>query len=372
MSDPISAPARPTPLWQDIVKALLFFSLLLVLAWVLFEARRILLPFLLAGVLAYVLHPLVSYLEMLGFRRSFAVLLIFIILTALLAALFYAVAVLVWQELPRLDVQLPQYVSAARASAIRWESQWSWARDFHVFDRVTGFYISFLRSIVGRLPAILSSLLALGLYAVLVPLVSFSILSAGRSLVQQGMDLCPGRWMEKFLSLIYRFDAVLGGYLRAVLADGAVVGVSAFLGLFVLGVDYALLLGALACVANIIPYAGAIAVGSVAVAMAFFQTGGAALPVKVAVFFLALRFMDDWVFQPFILKRSVDLHPVAVIFALLCGGEVGGFWGLVLAVPAFCIVMEVVKIFSAWYLSETGMGVTSRELWEAASKPWIV
>ncbi|MGQ0643934.1 MAG: AI-2E family transporter, partial [Elusimicrobiota bacterium] len=93
---------------------------------------------------------------------------------------------------------------------------------------------------------------------------------------------------------------------------------------------------------------------------------------KVAALFAVVQFVDNWFLEPLVLRRGVDLHPVAVIFALLCGGAVGGAWGLLLAVPILCVLKETSKIFSTWYLAEEGVREPSRDVWEAAKRPWIV
>jgi putative permease len=362
--------------WREFLKALLLFSLLLAAARFLFEVRAVVLPFALAGVFAYVLNPAVSFLERRGVRRSSAALILYAGLLSAAIFLLYGAAVVAWRDLPRLRMELPGYLDRVRAAAHQAEAvlaeAWPWLRERKVFEHALAAAGSFLQGKLTAAPAYLGTVFSLGLYVVLVPFAGFFFLRDGPRFFQSLLDACPGRWVERFVGLFCEVDAVLGAYLRAVLAEAVAVGFLSWAGLRWLGVDHAALIGFLAGAGNLAPYLGPTVGGVLGAGAAFFQFGNFAMPLKVAVLFAAVQLVDNWILEPIILRRGVNLHPAAVVFALLCGGAVGGAWWLLFAVPALCVLKESSKIFSTWYLAEAGMRELSRDVREAAARPWIV
>jgi len=364
------------PLWQAILKALLAFSFLLGALWFFYAARSVLLPFFLAGVFAYVLSPLVAVLQTRGLRRDAAVVLVYLVLTTVVVAAFYALAVVLWQELPQFKAQWPGYVEKTRQTIADTEAAFGerlpWLKQQKVFENVFGHVMGAAQGLAKSLPGVLSSLFSLGLYMIIIPFAGFFFLRGGRDFFQSVLDYCPGRWVEKSVSLFFEIDDVLGHYLRGVIIEAAAVGVLASVGLWLLGVDHALLIGTLTGLGNLAPYVGPIVGGALGAGVAFFQFGDFAMPLKVVGLFAAVQFIDNWFFQPVIMRRSVNLHPVSVLVALLCGGQVAGGWGLLLAVPALCVLKETGKIISLWYLSERGITSLPKDIAEAAAKPYAV
>jgi predicted PurR-regulated permease PerM len=360
-----------------ILRALLLFTAFLTVAWFVHAARVVIAPFATAAFLAYITNPVVNFLEVRGVRRSSAVMGLYLVFVILLGSLAYSFFNFWGKEIPRFQYQWPQYLQQVNSTVIKLQESLraEWPRlgasvDLpSLVDRGMEWVGTRLKSSPLEY---LSTLGYAGLNIVLVPFVAFYLLKGGPAVFQRVMDACPGRWMEKFMSLFHKADEVVGNYLRGVLLDAAVVGGMAALGLAAMGVHYALLLGALVMLLNFVPYVGALIGAVAAILTAFLQFQTVWAPVRVAILFAALRFLDDWVFQPMILRRAVDLHPAALVLALLCGGEVWGFWGLVLAVPVVCVAKETVVILVDWYRSERGLTSLPVPLARAAAKVWVV
>lgn len=196
-------------------------------------------------------------------------------------------------------------------------------------------------------------------------------------LLGQCSGLLPGNQIFEnpcrlYLSLFYEIDGVLGNYIRGILLEALAVGTLSAAGLMWLGVENAALISAAAGIGNIIPYLGPSVGGVLGFSVAFFQFQNVVVPLKVLGVFAAVQFIDNWFLEPFIMKRSVDLHPVIVLLALMCGGQIAGFWGVLLAVPVAGVIHELMKILAVWYSSEYRRRSIHRDLWEASAKPWIV
>ncbi len=359
-----------------IFRGLFLFSLVVLTVWFLFAVRTVLVSFFLAIVLAYVLNPFVSFLERRGLRRHYAVLALYAVFLSGLVFVFYWALIVVWEDLPQLRYEWPAYMArlhgmAEKAQSVLSES-WPVIREKRMFERFVRLVVQWAEAGLWDAPAYLTSFLAVGFNLILVPFVGFFFLRGGRAFFQSTLDACPGRWTEKFLSLYYKVDEVLGKYFRGVLLQSLAVGGLSMIGLVVLDIKYAALIGVVAGLGNLIPYLGPVLGGFVGVGVAFFQYNSFGMAFKVALLFLAIQFIDNWVFQPLILKRAVNLHPVIILFALLCGGQLAGVWGLLIAVPAACLVKEAIMVFSKWYLSEKGFYDIPKDVSDISLKPWVV
>lgn len=211
-------------------------------------------------------------------------------------------------------------------------------RSFDLADELEHWGANFSSSLVKHTPELISSLISGITLAVIVPFVVFFLLSEGRSLKRSLIELVPNRHFELVLNLLYRIDKQLGGFIRGVIIYALIVAGLSMIGLRIIGLRYYIAVGIFAGLSSMIPYFGAIMgvlLGSVA-AMFQHQTPEAALPV-VAVF-LVIHLLDGVFISPMVMARNVDLHPVAVVFVLLIGGELLGVAGMIVAVPLTAIL----------------------------------
>jgi predicted PurR-regulated permease PerM len=126
--------------------------------------------------------------------------------------------------------------------------------------------------------------------------------------------------------------------------EGIVVGVSAALGLAMLGVNYPLLLGVVTGLANVVPYLGPIVGGAAATLVAAVQFKSLALLVQVAVLYLSLKLVDFLVIQPWVIGKGNDLHPVLLVASIIVGGHALGIIGMVIAVPTITILQKIARL----------------------------
>jgi predicted PurR-regulated permease PerM len=197
---------------------------------------------------------------------------------------------------------------------------------------------SFSASLVKRTPELIGSLISGITFAVIVPFVVFFLLSEGRALKRSLIELVPNRHFELVLNLLYRIDQQLGGFIRGVIIYALIVAGLSMLGLRIIGLRYYIAVGIFAGLSSMIPYFGAIMgvlLGSAA-AMFQHQTPEAAIPVIIV--FLIIHLLDGVFISPMVMARHVDLHPVAVIFVLLIGGQLLGVAGMLIAVPLTAVL----------------------------------
>jgi predicted PurR-regulated permease PerM len=353
-------------------------ALLLVgtLCWFLYSVRAVMAPFLLAAVLAYLLNPLVSFLETRGVRREKAVLVLFVTLLGLTTAVVYWGLVVLWQDLPELNASWPVYMrqaeSAMRKAQTALEFEWPYFQKTKILERTINDTMAWIQLNLWHSSMVVTSVLKFTVNLILAPFIAFFFLRGSAQTAQMALDACPGAWVERFLSLLNKFGEVFGNYARGVILEAFMVGVLTVVGLQMIGLDYAALIGVATGSANMIPYFGPVLGGAVGLVAALFQYSNLTGPLRVLILFLVIHYIDSWILQPLIMKRAVNLNPVTVTFALLCGAQLGGVWGLVFAVPLAGLLKEAGTVFYVWYRAERGLIVQSKEFALAASRPWVV
>jgi len=175
------------------------------------------------------------------------------------------------------------------------------------------------------------------------------MLLGGNKNVDTIVDIAPPSAVETILSVFYEIDSVLGKFIRGQLIEASFVGLMSVVSLSVIGVNFAIIIGIAAGLANMIPYMGPFIGFSFAMIVALVQFHSFIAVVKVALIFIAIQFLDNNFVQPLVVGRTVNLSPVAMIFAMLAGAQVFGFLGIVFAVPVAAMIKTVFFLLISKY-----------------------
>src|SRR5699024_9866975 len=204
-----------------------------------------------------------------------------------------------------------------------------------------------------------TALLALGMHLLLVPVIMFYLLRDWDRMVAWIHDQVPRRHVATIDELAGETDNVLGQFIRGQLSVMIVLGLIYVVGLWLVGLDLALVIGVIAGLVSFVPYLGVI-VGLLLSSVAVLVQTGAFFPlIWVALIFGFGQIMEQIVLQPLLVGDAIGLHPVWVIFAVLAGGQLFGFIGVLLALPAAAAIAVLVRHFgrvwrgSGLYLDET-------------------
>jgi predicted PurR-regulated permease PerM len=297
---------------------------------------------LIAGVLGYLLFPLVNALERRGLSRTAAASGVFFGLSLLLGAA-------AWLMVP---------VVTGQAAA--WQERWADGRLYGLLDRIEadlaeavpfvepgtlGLSAAAREGIAGlhgHALGFAADALSLAGNLVVIPFVLFFLLRDGVALQKRLVALVPNRYFEFTMGVLYKIDAHLGGYLRGQSLVAVFVAALTTLGLRLVGVDYYVVLGLFTGVANFIPYVGFVISAALTLVVSIVTTGGVGQLLGIVIVFAVVQTFENVVLQPWITARNVSLHPVTVLLAILLGGRLAGVLGMALAVPAFAIVKVIV------------------------------
>jgi predicted PurR-regulated permease PerM len=184
----------------------------------------------------------------------------------------------------------------------------------------------------------------------LTPVVAFYMMRDWDLVMVRILGMVPRDMKTSFIYLSQECDEVLGAFLRGQLLIMFLLGIVYAIGLYAVGLDLAILIGILAGLASIVPYLGffvGIVVASIA---AMFQFQDPVYLGYVCVVFLIGQALEGWVLTPWLVGEKIGLHPVAVIFSVLAGGQLFGFVGILLALPLAAVVMVFVRSLHKNYL----------------------
>ena len=337
-----------------------WLSVALVLAAVVWWLAPVLTPFVVAAILAYALQPLVRRLQgVLGVRVPAFVSVVLVELLALLSVLGIVLLLvpILARELPLIQQQLPALMDLLQDKVNPWLAQMGLnvSLDMGSLKAQLIKYLSANRDDV--LDSALSSLklggsvaMALLGNAVLIPVVLFYLLSDWDRWVGMLLDLIPLAFRPRFDDFMHECDAVLGQYLRGQLLVMLVLAVFYAIGLALFGLELALPIGVFTGLAVFVPYLG-FGVGLLlALVAGLLQFVSLKALVMVGVVFGLGQLVESFFLTPRLVGERIGLHPLAVIFALLAFGQVLGFVGVLVALPASAVLLVALRRVRDGYL----------------------
>ncbi|MDD2046361.1 AI-2E family transporter [Pseudomonas putida] len=334
------------------IRRWVWLGVTLLCAALLYWLHPILSPFLVGILLAYLLDPLVDRLERAGLSRTWGVVLVFTLFTLLLTLLLLVLVPMLAKQLVRLYELAPQMLDWLQHDALPWvQTRLGLAEGFWKFDKIKAAISGHMGQTTDIVGIILSQATASGLALlgwlanlVLIPVVSFYLLRDWDLMMAKIRSLLPRQREERAVALAGECHEVLGAFVRGQLMVMLALGVIYASGLMLVGLELGLLIGLLAGLAAIVPYMGFIIGIGAAMVAGLFQFGGDPYPLlAIAAVFMVGQALEGMVLTPLLVGDRIGLHPVAVIFAILAGGELFGFTGVLLALPMAAVIMVLLR-----------------------------
>ncbi|MFK0090084.1 AI-2E family transporter [Pseudomonas sp. NPDC090755] len=329
-----------------------WLGVVLLCAALLYWLHPILSPFLVGILLAYLADPLVDRLERAGLSRTWGVVLVFTLFTLLLTLLLLVLVPMLARQLVRLYEVAPQMLDWLQHDALPWvQTRLGLAEGFWKFDKIKAAISAHMGQTTDIVGVILSQATASGLALlgwlanlVLIPVVSFYLLRDWDLMMAKIRSLLPRQREARVVALAGECHEVLGAFVRGQLLVMLALGVIYASGLMLVGLELGLLIGLLAGLAAIVPYMGFIIGIGAAMIAGLFQFGGDPYPLLgIAAVFMVGQALEGMVLTPLLVGDRIGLHPVAVIFAILAGGELFGFTGVLLALPVAAVIMVLLR-----------------------------
>lgn len=328
----------------------LILALVAGFGWLLYLLAPVLTPFLVGALLAYLGDPFVDRLQRVGLGRTWAVCVVFV-------AMFCCALLVVLVMVPALESQivvlidkLPAALGWAQERLMPWFAQHLgvepqldpaqlkehlMAHWQEVSKVVRGLVLQ-----LGRSGQVLIGWLS---FLLLVPVVAFYLLRDWDTLLARIRELLPRALEPKIVSLAREIDAVLAAFLRGQLTLMAALAAIYVVGLWLCGLDLAFSIGLVAGLVSFVPYLGAIVGILLAGIAALIQFQDWVHPLAVLAVFGIAQVLEGMVLSPLFVGERIGLHPVAVIFAVMAGGQLFGFFGVLLALPAAAAIVVLLR-----------------------------
>ena len=324
--------------------------------WLIYLLTPILTPFVIALLLAYLGDPLVDKLEAKKIRRWLAVTMVFIFISIIILLILLLILPYINLQIHHLIDKLPDYIQWLRAAIMPWLEQvmgvdpsmientdiksliQNWDQSQTVFTWLLGSVSK-------------SSLTVLGwiINIALIPILTFYLLRDWNELVSKIHNILPRRYEPTISLLAKQSDAVLSDWLRGQLTVMMVLATIYSLGLTFVGLEFALLIGTIAGLVSFVPYLGLILGLLIAGIASVLQVHNASLLPLVSLVFITGQVLEGTVLTPKLVGDKIGLHPVAVIFAIMAGGQLYGFFGVLLALPVSAVVMVLLRFLYQKY-----------------------
>src|SRR5512135_658570 len=339
---------QPYLWWLALGAAILYLVYLL---------KPILTPFLFGAILAYICDPAVNRLERLKLPRTLGVALVmlllfgtFTLLLLILVPLFQSQAALFLERLPGYVEWFHGQVEPWLKSRFDLELQLDSA---HVKEAISAHLKNAGGSAATFLPSLKTGgLVVLGFFVnlVLVPVVLFYVLGDWGVILARIDELVPRRWHIQVTAVVREIDEVLSGFLRGEIWVMLLMSAYYAVALWFAGLEFALPIGIVTGMLVFIPYVGVIVgltLATLAAVLQFQSMGGV---FWVWAVFLGGQVLEGTVVTPWLVGERIGLHPVAVIFAVLAGGQLFGFFGVLLALPAGAALLVALRVLRRHYL----------------------
>ena len=308
-------------------------------------------PFAISTVLAYLGDPLVDRLERHKLSRTVSVSIVFLAIFLVILLMLIVLIPATFQQLKTVIQLLPVWEEWLRTNALPILIEYTdLDPEFFDLSQLVKNMAGEWQKTGGILAELGKSVTSSGLVIVeffvnlfLVPVVTFYLLRDWDHMVEHIRLMLPVNIEPIVVELVSECDEVLGAFLKGQLMVMLALGLIYGLGLWAVGLQFALLIGLLAGLVSIIPYMGFVVGFSTAIVVALFQFDSYTPMLMVAGVFVVGQALEGWVLTPYLVGDKIGLHPVAVIFALMAGSQILGFVGMLIALPLAAIIMVLLR-----------------------------
>lgn len=328
------------------------------LVFLCYQLASVLTPFLVAALLAYLTDPLVSRLQKLHIPRTGAVVLVFTGLVFVILLLVLMLIPSLQRQFNALVTKLPDLLNWLQQNGLPWLSQRLGLEETIDIKQMTTNLTQHWQQAGDVAAAVFKTVsqsghtvLIWGMNLVLIPVVFFYLLRDWKQVLTEIRVLLPRSLEPLAMQLLRECNEVLSAFFRGQLVVMLVLGLIYAICLKFVGIDAALLIGIVAGLLSIVPYLGFISGFIITIIAAIVQYHDASHLLWVIGIFIGGHILEGMVLTPWLVGDKIGLHPVAVIFAILAGGQLFGFLGVLLALPVAAVIMVLIRYLKQQYIT---------------------
>lgn len=350
--------------YLQLIAIAISFIVLAIISLLLYSIRRILGIFALAFLASYIVSPAIRFFEKRGLNRLLVVGLLYIIFVAVIVISAIIFLPMIGEELGTLQYNIQNSLSDPElAKTISDNIDAFQERLSEIFPQIQQIDLksqiniekgisgaaSWIMNYIGQLMKAITTysgkVILIGVAIFLIPFITFFLLKDGKLIKQALLAIVPARYTKTTQELFQIIDHQIGRFIRGKIAESIILSILTIIGLRILNIKYYLVIGSVAGFANLIPYIGPVGIAIPPILLAIYQYG-ILHAIITGIFLSALQVIDNMILVPFIVGKSVDLHPIVTVFVVFVGGQILGLLGMVAAVP---IASILISIFQAVY-----------------------
>lgn len=305
-------------------------------------------PVLASVVIAYLLEGVVRALEQRGVPRMLAVSVVFSLFLTFLLFVVLGLVPLLSKQFAQLMQEIPAMVSEGQKELLllpeRYPDFISESQVTEIMSAIRSGLTELGQSVLSFSLASLSTIFTLAVYLVLLPVLVFFFMKDKKLIVDWVTRYMP-RERGVALQVWREMDRQIGNYVRGKFAEIMIVGITSYIVFALMGLNYASLLGALVGLSVVVPYIGAVVVTVPVLVIGYFQWGWSDEFAYITIAYFIIQALDGNLLVPWLFSEAVNLHPIAIIIAILIFGGMWGFWGVFFAIPLATLVKAVLD---AW------------------------
>ena len=324
--------------------------LFFVFAYLTYILRSVLLPFVAGIVIGYLLDPWATKLEKIGLNRTLATIAVLSLVIIFIVPALFLIFGVVQNEFIRFFDNAPQYITriAAKIEPIFVDLQERFPQlqpariKEYIAENMAG-GVAFAGKIIKSVLANSFALINLLSLLLITPIVTFYMLRDWKHFIKKVDGLLPRRSKKSIRQQAREIDRAMAGFIRGQLSVCVLLGTYYSLGLYLVGLEMGVFVGFLAGIISFIPYVGSITGFLISILLALAQFNSWTGVAAVVAVFVTGQFIEGNFLTPKLVGDSVGLHPVWIMFALLAGGVLLGFLGLMIAIPVAAIIAVVIR-----------------------------
>lgn len=317
-------------------------AIIIVLFFVfLYALQNVLIVFLFGLIIASAIAPFANWLDQKGLPRLWGVLLLFLVVLGLFALIASLVVPSLSADVDQLVTTLPAVFEKVSTSLENVQQGAPTYLDFvseiqNILSALSSYLQQSSQSIIG---------LVVGIFGGVIAFIAVLVISFYLSVTKKGIEsflgsVVPEKYESYVIDLWKRAERKVGLWLQGQLLLALIVGLVVYVGLSLMGIKFALILGLLAFAFEIVPVVGPVLAAIPAVVLAFLQDP--TLGLWVIVFYVVVQQLENHILVPVVMGKTVGLNPVVVIIALLVGGQLAGIAGMILSIPVATVIVEVI------------------------------
>lgn len=318
-------------------------AILLVLFFVfLYILKDVIIIFLFAIIIASAITPFASWLDTKGFPRLLGVLMLYLVVFGLIVFILSLIVPYIADEISQLSTTFPKVVERVSISLENVQKESPQYLDF--VSEIQNILDTFSIYLQQSSQAVLS--IVVNIFGGVLSFIAIVVISFYLSVMKRGIEsfiesVVPAKQEAYIMGLWKRSELKVGRWLQGQMLLALIVGLTVYIGLSVMGVRFALIMGLLAMTLEIIPIVGPVIAAIPAIVFAFIQDPG--LGLWVIVFYVVVQQLENHLLVPVVLGKTTGLNPIVVLMSLLIGNQLAGISGMVLSVPIATVIVEILE-----------------------------